>query len=126
MFRVPTDPENPTYDQTFKLSFRQWLFCKADERREWVRRRKIADKITREQWAQRRTPTAQPPQQPPPGTSQGSSSQVRNTSADPAMRTLGRLARIEVWLATIQLAALLIPLILGLLLVVGLAWFFIF
>jgi len=45
MFRVPMDPERPTFDQTFKVGFVQWLTSKADERREWMRRRNAAARL---------------------------------------------------------------------------------
>jgi hypothetical protein len=39
MFRVPTSAENPTFDDTFDVSFWRWLTSKKDERVEWTRRR---------------------------------------------------------------------------------------
>jgi ferric-dicitrate binding protein FerR (iron transport regulator) len=45
MFRVPVDPENPTFDQTERITFRRWLTSTAEERREWTRRRNAAAKL---------------------------------------------------------------------------------
>lgn len=42
MFRVPTNPVFPTFDETEKISFRRWLTSKAEERKEWARRRNLA------------------------------------------------------------------------------------
>ena len=40
--RVPTDPDNPSYDSTFHVGFKRWLFSSAAERKEWARRRNAA------------------------------------------------------------------------------------
>lgn len=40
--RVPSDADNPTFDQTFNVGFTQWLTSKAAERKEWARRRNAA------------------------------------------------------------------------------------
>ena len=42
MFKVPTDPDTPTYDHTFTVSFWQWLTSSAADRHEWRRRRDAA------------------------------------------------------------------------------------
>lgn len=60
--RVPTDPDNPTYDQTFKVGFWRWLTSSASERKEWARRRNAAIPTSRSirkieqagDWAQRK------------------------------------------------------------------------
>jgi hypothetical protein len=60
--RVPTDPTNPTYDQTFTVGFWRWLTSSAAERKEWARRRNAATPTSRsmrklnqaEQWAARK------------------------------------------------------------------------
>lgn len=55
MFRVPESAETPTFDHTFKVSFRRWLTSKAAERKEWMRRRNAAAKVAmRNQEARRR------------------------------------------------------------------------
>lgn len=40
--RVPADPNNPTYDNTFNVGFWRWLTSNAAERKEWARRRNAA------------------------------------------------------------------------------------
>ncbi len=45
MFRVPTDPTNPTFDSTFKVSFWQWFTSGKPERHEWMRRRNAGAKL---------------------------------------------------------------------------------
>jgi hypothetical protein len=50
VFRVPVDPNAPTFDSTFKVGFWRWLgtsFSKAGaaERHEWRRRRDLAAKV---------------------------------------------------------------------------------
>ena len=45
MFRVPSDPNQPTFDHTFKVSFVRWLTSKGPERKEWMRRRNAAAKV---------------------------------------------------------------------------------
>jgi hypothetical protein len=42
MFRVPTNPTAPTFDDTFKVGFLHWLTSKAPQRQEWRRRRDAA------------------------------------------------------------------------------------
>jgi|GEM_PF-2599579 len=42
MFRVPSDPDNPSLDDTFKVGFGQWLKSSAAERKEWTRRKTAA------------------------------------------------------------------------------------
>jgi len=61
MFRVPSDPHNPTYDATFKVGFMRWLTSSGAERREWARRRNTAAQLARinqneraRQWAERK------------------------------------------------------------------------
>lgn len=61
MFRVPRDPNSPTFDDTFKVSFWRWLTSSAADRKEWMRRRNAAAKVAmrnqearrRERWQQR-------------------------------------------------------------------------
>ncbi|NJP33704.1 hypothetical protein [Micromonospora thermarum] len=66
MFRVPVDPDRPSYDHTFTVTFRQWLTSRRPERMEWVRRRKIAWKAQQQPAAGQAPPM--PPTQPlPPG-----------------------------------------------------------
>lgn len=47
MFRVPSDPVRPTFDQTEKVGFFRWLTSGKDERREWMRRRNAAAEVAR-------------------------------------------------------------------------------
>lgn len=42
MFKVPNDPQNPTYDDAFTVSFWQWLTSSAADRKEWQRRKNAA------------------------------------------------------------------------------------
>lgn len=42
MFRVPSDAAAPTFDQTFKVGFLQWLTSSGADRHEWTRRRRAA------------------------------------------------------------------------------------
>jgi len=45
MFRVPTDPDRPTFDQTTKVSFWQWFTSSKPDRKEWQRRRNAGAKL---------------------------------------------------------------------------------
>lgn len=45
MFRVPSDPNQPTFDHTFKVGFVRWLSSKPAERKEWMRRRNAAARV---------------------------------------------------------------------------------
>lgn len=40
--RVPSDPDNPSYDHTFRVGFWRWFTSKSHERKEWTRRRNAA------------------------------------------------------------------------------------
>lgn len=42
MFRVPSNADAPTFDDTFKVGFFRWLSSKGVERIEWQRRRNMA------------------------------------------------------------------------------------
>lgn len=53
MFRVPANPDAPTFDDTFKVGFWRWLatsFSKngAADRHEWMRRRNAATRTARD------------------------------------------------------------------------------
>lgn len=61
MFRVPSDPQHPTFDQTFNVGFWRWLLSKKHDRVEWARRRNTAAQLARinqneraRQWAERK------------------------------------------------------------------------
>jgi hypothetical protein len=41
-FRVPVDPERPSFDRTFRVSLGRWLRSSRGERAEWARRRQAA------------------------------------------------------------------------------------
>lgn len=45
MFRVPSNPQHPTFDDTFNVGFFQWLTSKKPDRLEWQRRRNAAAKL---------------------------------------------------------------------------------
>jgi hypothetical protein len=45
--RIPNDPMQPTFDQTFRVGFWAWLTSSADDRREWARRRNVAANTAR-------------------------------------------------------------------------------
>lgn len=45
VFRVPTDPNNPTYDSTYKVSFWEWLTSTKRERQLWRIRRDAAARL---------------------------------------------------------------------------------
>jgi len=53
MFRVPSDPHNPSFDATFKVGFWHWLFSKKQDRVEWARRRNAAAKLAQRNQAER-------------------------------------------------------------------------
>ena len=53
MFRVPTDAEQPTFDQTTKISFWRWLTSRKADRVEWARRRNEAAKLAQRNQEQR-------------------------------------------------------------------------
>lgn len=123
MFRVPKDADNPTFDDTFKVSLWRHLTSTGAERKEWVRRRNAAARLPGENKRRRaaarleeaqararqqretrvdaeRSRAAAPAGQVPP--------QPAAASPDPldrSLRTLGRLARVQLWLSTIELAA---------------------
>jgi hypothetical protein len=48
MFRVPTDPTHPSFDQTFKVGFFRWLRSSKVDRLEWRRRRNAAAELAGE------------------------------------------------------------------------------
>lgn len=50
MFRVPSDRDAPTFDDTFKIGFFRWLVSKSADRKEWTRRRNAATTA----WQQRK------------------------------------------------------------------------
>ena len=39
MFKVPTDPNNPSYKQATKVTFWQWLTSSKQQRQDWRTRR---------------------------------------------------------------------------------------
>lgn len=47
MFRVPLNPDYPTFDQTEKIGFVRWLTSGKAERVEWARRRNAAAQLAR-------------------------------------------------------------------------------
>lgn len=61
MFRVPVDPNAPTFDEVFKVGFWRWLTSGKVERNEWFRRRQAAVKtasanqrVRIDTWAERK------------------------------------------------------------------------
>lgn len=44
MFRVPANPDNPTFNNTIKIGLWRWLTSSAADRKEWARRRNVAAK----------------------------------------------------------------------------------
>jgi hypothetical protein len=69
MFRVPSDRDHPTFDDTFKVGFLRWLASRKPERQEWMRRRNAAAKLAqqhqeaalRQRAAERQARKDQPP-----------------------------------------------------------------
>lgn len=53
MFRVPTDAEQPTFDQTTKIGFWRWFTSRKAERIEWARRRNAAAQLAQRNQEQR-------------------------------------------------------------------------
>ena len=53
MFRVPSDPHNPSFDATFKVGFWRWLLSNKHDRVEWMRRRNAAAKLAQRNQAER-------------------------------------------------------------------------
>ena len=58
--RVPNDPVEPSFDQTFRVGFWAWLTSSKTDRVEWARRRNVAARIAEvnqnrrvEDWADR-------------------------------------------------------------------------
>lgn len=47
MMRIPTSEANPTFDDTFAVSFATWLRSDGPTRGEWRRRRDIAAQVAR-------------------------------------------------------------------------------
>lgn len=45
MFRVPSDAAAPSFDETFKVGFLQWLTSSKADRQEWMTRRNIAARL---------------------------------------------------------------------------------
>jgi hypothetical protein len=60
MFRVPSDADAPSFDQTFKVGFMGWLTSSAADRREWQVRRQIATRLQADQAKARRDAKYQP------------------------------------------------------------------
>lgn len=48
MLRVPSNPSAPSFDDTFKVGFWQWLGSKKHDRVEWARRRNVAAQTARQ------------------------------------------------------------------------------
>lgn len=48
MFKVPSDPDAPSFDQTYTVGFMRWLTSSAADRREWRIRRDIANRLRAE------------------------------------------------------------------------------
>ncbi|WP_328382955.1 hypothetical protein OHQ88_10620 [Micromonospora zamorensis] len=61
MFRVPSNPGNPTFDHTFTVSLRRWFTSNKADRIEWARRRNTAAQTAATNQAAR---VSQPHQQP--------------------------------------------------------------
>lgn len=53
MFRVPANPDAPTFDDTFTVGFGKWLTSSAAERKEWARRRNAAARLAASRQRQR-------------------------------------------------------------------------
>jgi hypothetical protein len=53
VFRVPSDPTRPTFDQTFNVGFWRWLTSSKADRAEWERRRNEAAELARQGQADR-------------------------------------------------------------------------
>lgn len=115
MFRVPADPNHPTFDRTFTVSFRQWLFSKAAERNGWLRRRGAAKHNDRlHQRSGRPAGGRYIAQQPAPQPGrQLSQEQVAQ------LKAVNRWAKTEKTFLGIQMVILLIPVALCLICVVA-------
>lgn len=46
MFKVPSDPANPTYTDAYTVTFWQWLTSTKRDRNEWRRRRDAATRTS--------------------------------------------------------------------------------
>lgn len=71
MFRVPRSPISPTFDDTFTVSFWQWLTSTKAERADWAARRNCAARTAQlnqeRRWLERGARDAgheQPPTEP--------------------------------------------------------------
>lgn len=96
---VPVDPQNPTWDATFKVGFWRWLTSSKRERQEWFRLRQAA---ARNQTQQRQVEdrdraarlsqwiAGQPPQQP----TTAATSATTSATASPAPPRIGRSAEL--------------------------------
>lgn len=122
MFRVPQDADRPTFDHTFKVGFGRWLTSSGRDRREWGRRRNAAARLATQNQQGRfdavlereRERSAQRATTPAP---------ARGRPQDPAMRRLYRLAGLEMWLSSIQLVLLLLPVVVFIVVcVAGVIW----
>lgn len=47
---VPANPENPTWDETYRVSFRQWLTSSRKDRQEWFQLRQAAARTQHLVW----------------------------------------------------------------------------
>jgi hypothetical protein len=102
MFRVPADADRPTFDYTFPVSFSRWLTSTAADRREWTRRRNAATRAATSNRQQRIAARYQHEQRhvthkPTPA--------AYPVHRDDLTRTKHRLATIQLWLSSIELAA---------------------
>ncbi len=121
MFRVPRSADHPTFDDAEKIGFGRWLTSSAVDRREWMRRRNAAAQLAAANQRARATERYRPPEPRVRQTAQPVTAS-QPAPVDPTMRTLNRLARVELWLASIQLAALLIPVVIVLVIAAVVVW----
>ncbi|MFG2056669.1 hypothetical protein ACGFI9_21865 [Micromonospora sp. NPDC048930] len=113
MFRVPVDPNHPTFDHTFTVTIGQWLTSRKQQRVEWMRRRNEAAGLAARHQQQRVARPAQPPHQPPaapyPAPQQrhpdGPPPHIPITHEARTARTHRRLSTLALWLETIELGA---------------------
>lgn len=112
MFRIPVDADTPTFDNTFKVSFRRWMTSSATERKEWARRRNSAARLANKNQLARQAKRHRPATPAPPPTTPAA------PAMDPNVRAVNRWSRIVMWGLSFELVMYGVAAVLGLVVLV--------
>lgn len=104
MFRVPADPANPSFDHVVSIGFGRWLTSSGADRREWARRRNAAAAAAR---SGQQTSVAAAVPRPAPAPVHT----VTRVVVDRDQQRLRWLARVSLWLASIELGVYVLALV---------------